>query len=564
MTRQILESRRVAVALAVVLGVSAAGARAQGCPSWQSVRLSPSVLSLQTVAWGYGRFLVFETALYGNHVHASVDGSSWVDLGSANAPLGQVRSLGGTLFGVGPLASLWTSTDGLNWVQRFAPAPASETLGLSDMAWNGSTYVGVGAGVAGYQIYHPVVVVANNDAQGWSTVALPEGFGSSEQLLGVVWTGTRFVAVGINSASGGVVLVSDDGRSWNRIPGPGGASVAWNGRELVAVGDINSRGATWRSADGVTWEKTLNDWWFSPGAVTWDGAQFVVVGQATMTGNALVMTSPDGAVWQATQVPPVEDLIAVASHAGTTVAVGVNGTVVTQGCVPGEPAYVPAAAHLAGVNGSSWRTDLEVHNPGTARISYAVELLARDADNSAPAARAFTADPGTSVRHVDALASLFSFTGAATLRVTPLGGALIADARTYDDAPAGSYGQFVEGRGATAAVPAGAMTRIIHLSQAADRSTGFRTNLGLVSASPLPMTVVVDLFRADGTQLGELSVPLRPYESVQRNEVLLGVAAGPVDDGYAVVQSPTPGAFFFAYATVIDNRTNDPVYIPAR
>jgi len=105
---------------------------------------------------------------------------------------------------------------------------------------------------------------------------------------------------------------------------------------------------------------------------------------------------------------------------------------------------------------------------------------------------------------------------------------------------------------------------MIHLSQAPDRSAGSRTNLGLVSVSASPMTVVADLFRSDATQLGEVTVTLRPYESAQRTEVFREVTAGVVADGYIVVKTPTDRARFFAYASVIDNRSNDPVYMPAR
>ena len=95
-------------------------------------------------------------------------------------------------------------------------------------------------------------------------------------------------------------------------------------------------------------------------------------------------------------------------------------------------------------------------------------------------------------------------------------------------------------------------------------SAGFRTNLGLVNASAVETTVTAELFRADGTRLGELSVTLRPFESVQRTEIFREVTADAVADGYVAVKTTTYGAAFFAYASVVDNRSNDPVYMPAR
>jgi hypothetical protein len=195
---------------------------------------------------------------------------------------------------------------------------------------------------------------------------------------------------------------------------------------------------------------------------------------------------------------------------------------------------------------------------------YAVALLRRDEDNSSPDTRTVNLGPGVSVRHADALASLFGFVGAATLRITPFGGQLLAVTRTYDDAPGGSYRQFIEGLPEDAAITFWVTARMIQLTQSIDRSGGFRTNIGLVSVSPVPIPVIVELYRADGTRVGDVTVSRRPFESVQRNEIYREVTSHPVVDGYAVVRTRAEDGKFFAYANVIDNRSNDPTYIPAR
>jgi hypothetical protein len=504
---------------------------------------------------------------FGSEAYGSATGSAWTDLGAGpQMPLLQVRWLAGRFVAVGRYETLETSPDGLQWSQTgLSPVYGPPDTALNDVSWNGSTYVAVGfyptesSGAFGY----PIIKVSP-DLSSWTSIAAPPGGGDREELDGIVWTGARFVAVGRNN-SGGVVFVSDDGRSWTRISGPGGAGIVWNGRELVAVGGAVGP-VVWRSEDGLTWQSTTVSVSYFLTAVTWDGSRFVAVGAnpRVYPPQTVIVTSPDGVAWGDNETNVSESLVAVGSYFGTTVAAGLNGTVLTQACLGGEPSYVPAAAHLLGLNGSSWRTDLEVHNPGPAQVGYEVELLKRDTDNSAPVSQGFTLDPGKSVRHTDALASVFGFGGAGTLRVTPFGGTVMTSARTYDDAPAGSFGQFVEGQPATAAITTSRTARMIQLAQATDRSAGFRTNLGLVSASAGAMSVVVDLFRADGIALGELTVPLRPFESVQRNEVFREVTSDAVDDGYIVVRTTTDGSRFFAYATLIDNRSNDPVYIPAR
>ncbi len=37
-----------------------------------------------------------------------------------------------------------------------------------------------------------------------------------------------------------------------------------------------------------------------------------------------------------------------------------------------------------------------------------------------------------------------------------------------------------------------------------------------------------------------------------------------VNDAFAIVTSSTDGAAFFAYASVVDNGTNDPIFVPGR
>ena len=555
-----------AAVLALVVVMAGGSAFGQECSGWQPVPVSAAPTKLQATAWADGKFWAF-----GNDVYVSDSGLAWVRLGAGpDMDVIQVRRLGGTFVAVGRYARLATSGDGLTWTETLHGMGGPPDTQLNDVVWSGSTYVAVGfyatesSGADGY----PLVFVSP-DLVNWTTVDPPAGGGYREELDGIVWTGSRFVAIGSNNWQP-EVLVSNDGRSWTRIAGPGGAGVSWNGQELVAVGGSlgtsgNSAPAVWRSADGISWQSTTIAQGYGLSAVTWEGSRFVAVGRtSSYAAQALILTSPDAAAWGQNETTVFDTLVAVTSHLGTTVAVGRNGTILTQNCPGREPIWVPAAAHLAGVNGSQWRTDLEVFNPGEAQIGYTVELLARDADNSVPVARSFALGPGRSQRHMDALALLFSFTGAATLRITPIDGQLMTNARTYDDAPTGTYGQFVEGRPASAAITTGVTARMIHVSQAADRTTGFRTNLGLINASSVETTVVADLFRADGTQLGEVSVTLRPFESVQRTEIFREVTADAVADGYIAVKTTTYGAAFFAYASVIDNRSNDPVYMPAR
>jgi len=230
----------------------------------------------------------------------------------------------------------------------------------------------------------------------------------------------------------------------------------------------------------------------------------------------------------------------------------------------GTAVYLPGAACVSGYEDTAWRTDLEVHNPGGSQAHFTVELLARDEENTAPEQRSFSLGGGLSVRYVDVIASVFGTDGAATLRITPTQGQISAIQRTYNNQPAGTYGQFVAGMPENAAVAYGEEARIVQLSQSSSDTDGFRANLGLVNASGAPITVNAEFYRADGVRIGSRSYWLPAHGYRQENKVFRKVTTDAVYDGYVVLSTTTAAGRFFAYASVVDNRSGDPITIPAR
>ncbi|MGV8038867.1 MAG: CARDB domain-containing protein [Thermoanaerobaculaceae bacterium] len=225
---------------------------------------------------------------------------------------------------------------------------------------------------------------------------------------------------------------------------------------------------------------------------------------------------------------------------------------------------IPTAAHVAGAAGTSWRTDLEVHNPGTTQASYSLALLRHGELNTSPVTQSFTLGSGQSVRYVDVVHDRFAFNGKAALRVTATSGTVVVTSRTYNDQPAGTYGQFVPAFPDGGAIGADREGRLIQLSHQPNAAAGgFRTNLGAVNAGSGTISVEIELFSSAGALLGQVPMTLRGYEYQQVDKVFERVTTTAVAGGYAVVRTSTAGGRFFAYASVIDNRTGDPVFIPA-
>ena len=267
-------------------------------------------------------------------------------------------------------------------------------------------------------------------------------------------------------------------------------------------------------------------------------------------------------------------VVSVVLGIAATLSYGQAGPAPAAAAAASSVVFVPATAHAVGANGASWRTDLEVHNPGTATASFTIQLLRRDADNASPASRAYTLGAQRARRFEDVLVTELGTEGAAALRVVVSSGSLLVTSRTYNligenpwGLPKGaSFGQYVPGWGESAAIGHGQEGRLIHLTQQASSSLdGFRTNLGLVNATASPIAVRVDLYRADGTWLGkkdgaETSLPA--YGFRQLNEVF--APFGTVPDGWALVKTTTSGGRLLAFATVIDNHSSgDPVFVPA-
>jgi hypothetical protein len=233
--------------------------------------------------------------------------------------------------------------------------------------------------------------------------------------------------------------------------------------------------------------------------------------------------------------------------------------------------FVPTAAHLTGHNNVNWRTDLEVQNAGSAQADYSISLLARGQDNSTPAHVDLTLDPGKSVRYADILQTLFGFSGAAALCIVQVEGTVVATSRTYADSGSGTYGSFVPAVARENAIALGEDGRLIGLSHDPSLAAGFRTNIGLVNANEYPVKVEAAFYLADGTRLGAASYDLQPFEFRQSNGAFEPFTGDRIEDGYVVVRMASGAggqpldatAKLFAYASVIDNLTGDPTYVPA-
>jgi len=225
--------------------------------------------------------------------------------------------------------------------------------------------------------------------------------------------------------------------------------------------------------------------------------------------------------------------------------------------------YIQGAAHVAGSNNTTWRTDLEIRSVGTIGARFRIDLLRKNRDNTNHPSIILELDAGTASRYEDALDLLFGFEGSACLRITTLEGEIRATSRTYNLTPDGTFGQFIGGTTSSDIFVTGLDATIIQLTASPTGEDGFRTNLGMVNLEGEPTTLDIDLYLADLTYLGRVSTSLEPFDFKQIDNIFARVTTENVPDGIAIVRARFLNSRYLAYASVIDNHTGDPIFIPA-
>jgi PKD repeat protein len=240
---------------------------------------------------------------------------------------------------------------------------------------------------------------------------------------------------------------------------------------------------------------------------------------------------------------------------------------VTACCDAGEEStfYLAAVANNPGDAGTSWNTDVEINNRGATALTYEVHLLRTGQGNPSPAvAGPLPLAAGSGARHADIVETLFAAQTSGALRVvvtqpSQAPGDVLISSRTFNDAASGTFGQFIPGVLESDLVPAGREVRLIQLAE----TSAFRTNLGLLNGTGANLAVEVRYGLADGTVLGEETITLAPFEHRQFRAFTRATQAA-VDDGVIDLQTGTAGGLFYGYASVVDNLSGDPVFVPPR
>ncbi|MCU0302630.1 MAG: beta-lactamase family protein [Thermoanaerobaculales bacterium] len=241
---------------------------------------------------------------------------------------------------------------------------------------------------------------------------------------------------------------------------------------------------------------------------------------------------------------------------GSVVDAGTNDpTTIPMKTGPGATSqWVAAAARDDGAAGSVWRTDLGLLNadaaePASAIVTYhpaggpdvSLELVLEAGEH----------------RVLADVVGLLGSTGSGSLEVTADRPVLVSS-RTYNLSAAGSFGQYLDGLDAARLVGDGDTVWLAQLQQNQD----FRTNIGVLNTGPEQTVLRLELRDGAGAELATAQRTIPAGGRLQLQEPFRRIAGRTdIADGYAVVEVIS-GSGVAVYASVVDNRTNDPTTVP--
>ncbi|MFN2238784.1 MAG: hypothetical protein ABR524_05275 [Thermoanaerobaculia bacterium] len=236
------------------------------------------------------------------------------------------------------------------------------------------------------------------------------------------------------------------------------------------------------------------------------------------------------------------------SESGSEVAIRVS--VLQPAAAPADgraDVILPGAAAAPGARDTRWETDVHLF----CRTGVCDPLLTFVPAGTVASSLSISVPltEGQSVAIDRAVRSLFGLSEATGHIRIRTGGELEAWATTWNDSPAGRFGQRIPGwsRGDEGAVRWLAGLRHDQL---------FRTNLGLVETAGQPRSVNLTLFDADGVEGASASISLEPHQASQQSlESLFG---GQVTAGSAVRIESSPDVI--AWASRVDQNTGDAAF----
>ena len=218
--------------------------------------------------------------------------------------------------------------------------------------------------------------------------------------------------------------------------------------------------------------------------------------------------------------------------------------------------WVPAVVHAPGAQGSQWRTDLGALNLGNGSSGINFSLYTSSAVWVTTATTPM--ESGWHAIFADLVGQMgLEDSGHLKLETEQ---PFIFTARIFNQAANGTFGQFMDGYRKSDGLNTGQEAFLPQLTQNAN----FRTNVGAANMGSTSATVRFTLYRWDGVEVGSFSLNIPPGQWRQDGEPFRRrFGMNNLSAAYVKVRVIS-GSGIVAYASVVDNRTNDATTFPMK
>lgn len=236
---------------------------------------------------------------------------------------------------------------------------------------------------------------------------------------------------------------------------------------------------------------------------------------------------------------------------------------------------IPIVGSVSGANNTRWSSELYVFNPQPHALRMTAVYLPSGGGEGLQVD--FTVQPNQTAFAPNLVDDLFnrSGTGGLILAVFPeknpgvpndaLSRSFVTSTKNFNNASSGTFSQQVGGVWAglqdvdfdgISAISSGVRENGTLL-------TGYRTNIGAVNLGRGAVTVYLDVFDANGVKVASaLRFDVPPLGHIQ-DRLTVAISPGSIEfyvqDPF--VDDPSKRAMVFPYATVIDNRSGDPLFL---
>lgn len=246
----------------------------------------------------------------------------------------------------------------------------------------------------------------------------------------------------------------------------------------------------------------------------------------------------------------VSEIAGAVSVYGSVVDNATQDPVYLQGAAApsGSEMLVPVVGRAEGANGTFWRSDVALFNPTSSRMTIAITYRGQS--------KPVVLDPHDTRLVADVVGYFGAAAGSGSLRVswtTPAGP--VVSSRTYTSvATGGTFGQAIP--------PVGSFGRELYVP-GLRHGARYRTNAGVVNGGASAADVTFVLYASDGRALGTASLRLDP--SAQQQVSLASLFPGVTFDGSVTLHvRGSEGAQLFAWGSMVDNESGDPVFFAGR